>query len=325
MNNKKIRWGVISCARIADSAVIPGIKTSPHSILYAIAGKDPQRLADFNSRHEPEKAYSTYEELLDDPNVDAVYIPLPNSLHFEWVLKASQKGKHILCEKPLGLTAKEVSDMDAACKKNGVLLMEAFDYRHNPAVIKVKELVDSGVAGNISLIEGYFSINLTNRSDIRMIKHLGGGAVYDIGTYTVNLINYLKGKLPATIQATAVFDPETGVDMNTCAMYTYDDDTLAVFHCSMNSTYMNGFRIAGDKAIIEYPSLYHALGVTEIRIHKENATEIIKIDCPHSYMLEVEQFARCILFGEKPLISIQETYDNMLTVERIFTKIGYSF
>ena len=219
MSNQTIRWGIISCARIADSAVIPGIQMSSLSTLYAIAGKNPQRLEDFKNRHKPEKAYHTYEELLDDPNVDAVYIPLPNSMHKEWVFKAAQKKKHILCEKPLGLTAKEVLEMEAVCKENGILLMEAFDYRHNPAVIKVKELVDQGVAGNIKLIEGYFSISLESRSDIRMIKHLGGGTVYDIGTYTVNLINYLMGRLPVTIKAAAAFDAETGVDMNTSAIF----------------------------------------------------------------------------------------------------------
>ncbi len=324
MKNDTINWGIISCARIADSAIIPGIKSSNNSVLYAIAGKSAERLADFANRHKPQKIYHDYENILDDQEVDAVYIPLPNSMHLEWVLKAAAKGKHILCEKPLGLNASEVLQMKTACEKNGVLLMEAFDYRHNPAIIQFKRLVDQGIVGPIKLIEGYFSIMLGSRDDIRMNKRLGGGSIYDVGSYTINLLNYLTGKVPKDIKAYAAMDKETGVDINCSAIFSYGDEgMLGMFHCSLFSHYMNGFRIAGENGIIEYPGLYHALGETAIKIYQKNTIQTIVVNCPNSYQLEIEQFARCILNGEQPLLSLEETYSNMATIDRILDEIGY--
>ncbi len=326
----RVNWGVISCARIADGAVIPGIKASSNGRLYAISGKTESKLRDFEKRHNPQKAYDSYEALLADPNVDAVYIPLPNSMHLEWVVKAAESGKHILCEKPLSLTVEQVKEMQAACEKNGVLLMEAFAYRHNPAIIKVKELLDQGVIGKPALIEGHFSFLPGDENDIRLQKDLGGGSLYDVGSYPINLFRYLTGKQPEEICAQAMMHPKTGVDTNACVVYSYGDGLLGMIHCSFDAVFMNGFTIAGDKGIIEYPGLYHATGHIPIRILRQDPVvqpmqqeEIVRVNCQDNYMLEVEQFGRCILNGEKPRLSLEETMDNLATIKRIHELIGY--
>ena len=156
MGNEFINWGVISCAWIADLAVIPGINAANNAKLYAISSTSTTRLEAYKKKHNPVKAYNSYEELLDDPNIDAVYIPLPNALHCEWVFKAAEKKKHILCEKPLGISAEEVKLMHEVCIKNGVLLMEAFAFRHSPLTLKTKSLVDEGAIGKLKFIEAHF-------------------------------------------------------------------------------------------------------------------------------------------------------------------------
>lgn len=188
MEKTIVNWGIISCARIADKAVIPGILGAKNARLYAVSSKSEHRLADFVQKYSPAKAYTSYEELLDDPDVDAVYIPLPNGLHCEWVLKAAEKKKHVLCEKPLGVTTEEVARMKAACDKNGVLLMEAFAYLHSPLTRKVKELVDTGEIGKVRFIQSQFTYFLDDHSDVRVNKSLFGGATYDIGCYNISLI-----------------------------------------------------------------------------------------------------------------------------------------
>jgi len=157
MTSKRINWGVLGCAGIAEKHVIPALLQANNAVLYGIASRaDNERLHQFTEKFRPLHTYTSYESLLSDPVIDAVYIPLPNSLHAEWVKKAAAAKKHVLCEKPLGVNASEVADMQAACDANGVLLMEAFAYRHSPLTRTIESLVQSGQIGDIRLIEAYF-------------------------------------------------------------------------------------------------------------------------------------------------------------------------
>jgi predicted dehydrogenase len=167
-----VNWGVIGCAGIADIAVLPGIRDAKNARLYAVSSRDIKKAEAFKEKFGAVKAYGSYEAVLDDPEVEAVYIPLPNSMHYEWVLKAAEKKKHILCEKPLGCTAQEVQEMKKACEKNGVLLMEAFAYRQSPLTKKVKELVESGIIGKIRMIDAHFYYPVDNLKNVRLQKNL---------------------------------------------------------------------------------------------------------------------------------------------------------
>ena len=321
MDNKIVNWGVISCAGIANTAVIPGINAASNATLYAISSRSKQKLEEYSQKHKPVKTYESYDDLLDDPEIDAVYIPLPNALHCQWVFKAAEKKKHILCEKPLGITAKEVADMREVCEKNGVLLMEAFAYRHSPLTLKVKSLVEEGVIGKLKFIQSNFSYLLTDMSNVRMIENLGGGATYDVGCYNLNVIRYIAGSEPISILATGEIGENSSVDESSCIMMEFKDGLKAVSYCSFNSMEYSEYTIVGDAGIIHVPVKFNDKGMVKLILKTESGTEEISINCPDNYMLEVEQFGRCITYGETPLVSLEDSYDNATAIEKALNQI----
>ena len=173
MEKKTVRWGILGCSGIGKSRTIPGLLACENAELYAIAGRNEEKLKAYAEPFAPKKLYTDYQALLEDENVDAVYLPLPNGIHMEWVEKAAKAGKHILCEKPMALTEEQVRKMFAAAKANGVLLEEAYAYRHAQLAQKVKEIVDSGAIGRIRYLESKHSTFDTNRSGIRYQKGNG--------------------------------------------------------------------------------------------------------------------------------------------------------
>lgn len=321
MSKTHINWGILGCARIAAKAVIPGIQIANNAVLYAIAGKTKGKLDEFKERYNPQKAYDNYEALLDDPQVDAVYIPLPNSLHLEWVRKAAEKKKHILCEKPLVCTADEVLEMKAACEKNGVHLMEAFAFRHSPLTFKVKELADSGIIGKMKLIESNFSFPLHNLGDIRMVRELGGGATYDVGCYNISVIRFIAGQEPVSVYATGEIGEKSGVDESSICIMEFKGGLKGISHCAFNCASRSEYRIVGENGIIDVPERFNAKGECRIIIRKEGTEEVIKVDTPDNYALEVEQLGRCILNGEKPLLSLEESYNNAVVIDKVLKQI----
>jgi predicted dehydrogenase len=322
MESKIVNWGVIGCAGIADSAVIPGINAASNAKLYAISSRNKEKLEDYSQKHKPVKSYQSYNELLEDPDIDAVYIPLPNSLHCEWVIRAAEKKKHILCEKPLGVTSKEVEVMRKVCDENGVLLMEAFAYRHSPLTLKVKSLVEEGMIGKLKFIEANFSYVLTDMSNVRMNKTLGGGATYDVGCYNLNIIRYIAGSEPISIFATGEIGEKSSVDESSCIMMEFKDGLKAVSYCALNSMDRCGYTLVGESGVIEVPVKFNDKGTTKIILKREIGIEEINIDCPDNYMLEVEQFGRCITLGEKPLLTLEDSYNNARVIEDSLNKIA---
>lgn len=325
MKKSVVNWGVLGCAGIAEKSVIPGILAANNAKLLAISSRNAgAKLEDFRNRFSPERAYPSYEELLDNPDIDAVYIPLPNSLHYEWTLKAVQKGKHVLCEKPLGISAEEVSAMKKAADENGVFLMEAFAYRHSPLTRKVKELVESGAIGKVRFMESHFCFILDNREDVRLIRSLGGGATYDIGCYNLNIIRHIIGSEPTCVIAAGEIDKETGVDMSSCVMLEFGADVKAVSYCSFTCSPRSEYTVLGDTGYIHVPAVFNAEGETRIEIVRKSGREEITVDCPHNYMLEVEQFGRCILNGEEPLVTYEDSLHNAKIIDTILGQITSS-
>ncbi|OPX41924.1 glucose--fructose oxidoreductase precursor [Ruminiclostridium hungatei] len=321
MDNMKVKWGIISCAGIAESSVIPGILGAQNAELYAISSRGPDKLEKFKNKFNPVKAYESYEELLDDPQVDAVYIPLPNGLHYEWTLKAAAKKKHVLCEKPMGISEEQVIKMKEACDKNGVLLMEAFAYRHSPLTVKVKELVDSGAIGKVKFMESHFSFMLKDPKDVRFFDSLAGGATYDIGCYNINVIRYIIGEEPVSLYATGEVGEKSGVDESSCIVMDFDGGVKAVSYCSFHCTLRSEYTIVGEKGIISVPVVFNTKGDTKIVVKKDEGIEEIKVTCPDNYMLEVEQLGRCILHGEKPYITFEDSLNNSRVIDEALRQI----
>ena len=321
MTDKKVNWGIISCANIADKAVIPGIIGAQNAKLFAVSSRSAEKAEEFKNKHHAVKAYDSYDKLLDDPDIDAVYIPLPNALHKEWVIKAAEKGKHILCEKPLGINAQEVLEMKAACERYNVKLMEAFAYRHSPLTHKAKELADSGIVGKLKVIEAWFSFQLNDLNNVRLINDLGGGATYDVGCYVINIIRYIAGSEPINVMASGEIGAVSGVDESSCMLFEFENGLKATAHCAFNSASRSGYRIVGETGIIDVSLTFNAKGELDIRVIKGDHTDIITVSTPDNYMLEVEQFGRCILEGEAPLLSLEDSFGNAAVIDKVLAQI----
>ena len=202
---EKVNWGVMGTSGIANAQTIPGMIKASNCRLYAIAGRDQDKVLDFQQRFGFEKAYFRYEDLLEDPEVEAVYIPLPNSLHYTWAEKAMKSGKHVLCEKPLVPTAREAEKLFAVAEKNHVILMEAFAYLHSPLIKAIKDEIEGGTIGEILYMESQFITSDYDLSNIRMRRETFGGCTYDLGCYNTSMIQWMTGREPDSIKAMGAF------------------------------------------------------------------------------------------------------------------------
>lgn len=322
MSEKIINWGVLGCAGIAEGRVLPGMMHASNAKLYAVSSRgSSDKLLRFQQKFHPETAYASYEELLDDPKVDAVYIPLPNALHCEWVRKAAAKKKHILCEKPMGVSKAEIEQMKAACDANGVLLMEAFAYRQSPLTKKAKSIVDSGLLGKLKLIESFHGYFLENDKDVRLNNELGGGATYDVGCYNLNLIRYLAGSEPVKIRAVGLLSDKHGVDEGSSILMEFRDGLEAYSFCSLASAAVCHYTVIGEKGTLMVPNEFNAKGMTKIIVTTPEKTEEITVDCPDNYMLEIEQFGRVIAGEEDPLITYADSIGNAAVIDESIRQI----
>lgn len=320
---KKINWGVLGCAGIARKHVIPALLAADNAILYGIASRfDGTRLQEFAAAFKPRQIYTSYEAMLADPAIDAVYIPLPNGLHAEWVIKAAAAGKHVLCEKPLGVNAAEVIAMQAACARNQVLLMEAFAYRHSPLTQQVETLLQAGRIGEIRMIEAHFCYNLTDRANVRLSAGLHGGATYDVGCYNIDLIGHLLGGLPERVQATALIGEDSQVDESSMALLTYPGPIDALSYCSFRTEARNEYTIMGSAGMITVRPAFNFAGLAKIQIQANGQAETVTVECPNNYTLEIEQFGRCILSGEKPAVSLESSLRTARIIDAILDVIA---
>ena len=325
---RKVNWGVLGTAGIAKGQTIPGMKLAKNCTLHAIAGRDLKKALAYQEAFGFRKAYDSYDQLLEDPEIEAVYIPLPNTLHYEWAKKALQHGKHVLCEKPLVPTAREAEELFRTADENGVCLMEAFAYLHSPWVAAIKEELDSQTIGKVLYIESQFLTSDYNLSNIRMRRETLGGSVYDLGCYTATMITWMLGSQPDDVQACGTFSPE-GVDALTSAVFTYRDGAKAMMNCGMvlrtdADLRIDQLRIEGKEGSIRSTAEFNGCGELTYTVIRDGKNEIKSVYCPQNYRLEVEQFGRCIRNGEQPHVTREFTIRNLRTLERILDDIGYN-
>ena len=317
MEKKTVRWGILGCSGIGKSRTIPGLLACENAELYAIAGRNEEKLKAYAEPFAPKKLYTDYQALLEDENVDAVYLPLPNGIHMEWVEKAAKAGKHILCEKPMALTEEQVREMFAAAKANGVLLEEAYAYRHAQLAQKVKEIVDSGAIGRIRYLESKHSTFDTNRSGIRYQKGNGGGAEYDVTCYNVSLASYLLGKDPEDMSVYCGFDKETGVDTSDAVMLRYEEGVTAMLYAGLDAYRRGCYSILGDTGRIDVDHKFNSSGVCHIRVstgarpqgaeYVDETTTDYTIWVEDNYKREIELFSDAVLNGTPLTISEEES------------------
>ena len=324
---RKVNWGVIGTAGIAKGQTIPGMVLAENCHLYAIAGRSLEKAEDFRNTFGFERAYGSYEELLADPKVEAVYIALPNTLHFEWVKKALESGKHVLCEKPLVPTPQEAEELFRIASEHGVYLMEAFAYLHSPWVAAIKNELEQGTVGKVRYIESQFITSDYDLSNIRMRRETNGGAMYDLGCYTASMITWLLGRQPDEVKACADFSPE-GIDLMTTAIFAYKDGIRAMMNCGMvlatdASKRIDQLRIEGTEGSIRSTGEFNGCGEMTYTVIRNGAEETKTVTVPQNYCLETEQLGRCILDGEKPHVTAQFTVANLTTIGKVLKEIGY--
>ncbi len=324
----KVKWGVMGTAYICERSTLPGMMQAENCELYAIAGRSMEKALDFQKKYGFEKAYDSYEALLTDPEVQAVYIPLPNTLHYEWTIKALQAKKHVLCEKPLAPTAKQAEEMFRAARENGVWLMEAFAFQHSPYLAALRAELDSGVIGDVTYMETAYITSDYDLRNIRMRKETLGGSTYDLGVYNTTLIQRMLGEEPKSIQAVATFSDQN-IDTVTSVLMEYADGKKAAFTCAMTlateqNWHIDRFEIQGTKGSIKgLDFAFNGDGVLRYLLTADGVTTEKAVEVPQNYRLETEQLGRCILNGETPAVTEEFSLMNARTIDRILQAIGY--
>lgn len=324
---KKINWGVIGTAGIAKGQTIPGMVQAENCNLYAIAGRSLEKAQAFQKEFGFEKAYDSYEAILEDAQVEAVYIPLPNELHYTWVEKALKAKKHVLCEKPLAPTPEEVARLHEIARENGVHLMEAFAYLHSPYVAALRQELEEKTIGDVRYIESCFITSDYDVSNIRMRKETFGGSVYDLGCYCTTLVLWLLGKTPETVQAIAQFS-DRNIDKLATALLTFPGGVKAQVTSGMVLSTDKNYRIDrleihGTKGCIRSAVKFNECGKLRYSVVVEGKETAKEVEAPQNYRLEVEQLGRCILSGETPHVTGEFSLANAQLLQGILEKIGY--
>lgn len=319
-----IRWGILSTANIGRKIVIPGIKKSYNGVVAAVASRNLANAQTFASEEGIPTAYGSYEELIADPNIDAIYNPLPNSLHAEWSIKCAEAGKPCLCEKPLASNAAEAQTIVDAFAAHDVLLAEAFMYRFHPRTQQVKALIDSGAVGDITAIQATFSFNIAGRgNDIRLNEGLAGGSLMDIGCYCVNVMRHMTGEEPTTAHAFAQTGAG-GVDESLVGILEFPSGTLGHFDCNFHSPTTNTYEIRGPEGRITVEPAFTPDHTEETTVRYWNAEGYKEIVIPpfDQYQLMVEDFANAILTGHPIRFTPQDGVQNMAAIDRLYASLN---
>lgn len=319
MNGQRVRWGVLGTANIGRAAVNPAIQASSNGELVAVASREGERAWAFAAQHGIPRAHGSYQALVDDPEVDALYIPLPNALHLEWTVKAAAAGKHVLCEKPLALTEAECREMEAAAAGAGVLLLEAFMYRFHPRMDELVRRVRDGALGPLRAIRSAFTFRLTRPDNIRLKPELGGGALMDVGCYCVNVSRTLAGEEPVEVQAQANWTA-SGVDGELAGILRFADGLLAHFDCSLTMERQELVEVAGTDGLFQVPSAFLP-GTADAPFREERGraggTDHV-VAGADQYRLMVEHFADAVLTGRPLRYDVDEAARNMRVIEALY-------
>jgi predicted dehydrogenase len=321
---RRLRWGVLSTARIGRSKVIPGIQGAPNCEVVAIASRDRALAERTAAELGIPTAHGSYESLLADPTVEAVYVPLPNHLHAPWSIAAAEAGKHVLCEKPLALTAADAERMIEAAERAGVRLMEAFMYRLHPSWLAARELVRSGRIGRLTAVHTWFSYYNDDPANIRNVLAVGGGALYDIGCYGVNLSRMLFHDEPTRVEGIVVRDPMSGTDVVTSAILAFGDG-LATFTCSTRVEDDQRVDIYGSAGRISIEIPFNIPPDRQTRVFVTAGgeppvaphTETLTFEPADPYTAEAEAFAAAVLEDRPVPVPPSDAVGNLRVIERI--------
>jgi D-xylose 1-dehydrogenase (NADP+, D-xylono-1,5-lactone-forming) len=308
-----VKWGIISTANI-NRKVIPGAHASPKVDLVGVASRDQQRAEEYANKWDIPRAYGSYEALLADPEIEAVYISLPNTLHCEWSVRSLEAGKHVLCEKPMSRHTSEVEEAFAAADKAGRLLSEAFMYRHNPQTKRVQQLVDEGAIGELRVVRSVFSYSLYDRDNIRLRTEVEGGALMDVGCYNVSGSRLLGGE-PERVSAEAWYGP-SGTDWVFGGTLRFPGNVIGLFHCGTALPEQDELEVIGSEGSLFLDDPWHC-NVPVIELRREGGVERIEIEKEDSYRLELENLSDAIRGEGEPLLGRTDAIGQARTLEAL--------
>jgi len=319
----KIRWGVLGAANIAVKKVIPGMQRGTRCELVAIASRQLHRAQQSASLLNIPKAYGSYEELLSDAEVDAVYNPLPNHLHVPWSIKAAESGKHVLCEKPISLTADEALQLIAVRDKTGVKIGEAFMVRTHPQWLRAREIVQSGEIGDLKGVMSTFSYFNRDPKNIRNVPEFGGGGLMDIGCYPITMSRFLFGREPARAIALVERDPEMGIDRLCSALLDYAPGQT-VFTCSTQLVPFQRMQVFGTKGRVEIEIPYNVPPDRPSRIFVDDGSELAgrsarmeEFSTADQYTIQGDEFSRAIQEDSDVPVPLENAVANMRVIEAV--------
>lgn len=296
MSTTKLRWGILGVAKISER-LLPGFAKADNVDLRGVASRSLERAQAAARAAGIPIAHGSYEALLDDPTIDAVYNPLPNSLHFEWTKRAAERGKHVLCEKPLCPTAAQALELVEFCRKKGVVLMDGFMWPHHPRTARLRQFLDQGTIGRVLRACGSFTFRMDplDPSNIRLQPALAGGSLLDVGCYPVYGIRWAFGAEPVKVQAVARY--EFGVDVETNGLLWFDDGRVGSFDCGFTMPYRGWLEIVGSEGVIFVPDMWlpPRRAVFEIRRGGRYEVEEVVVDGEDQIVHMLQNFGKAVL------------------------------
>lgn len=319
VNARKVRWGVIGAtARVARDFTIPAIMSGEYAELIAVASRNLASAQEVAGECGACRAYGDYDSLLADCDVDAVYIPLPNSLHVGWAIEAMNNGKHVLCEEPIAVTAAEALEMMETAQENGVLLAEAMMYHYHPLQYAVKEIIGRGEIGDVVAVKASISFIQNDPDDYRRDPRMGGGALLDVGCYGVHIARKIFGSEPVTVTGHSTIDEKTGVDTTTAAQLEFEGGTAEIV-CSFSLAAQSTYRVTGTSGSIEVPLAFLPKDEAGHFIVQRVGSEatVHTVDAADMFRAEIDMFSRAALGLPSELLGPEDAVANMVVLDAI--------
>jgi predicted dehydrogenase len=310
-----VTWGILSTARI-NELVLAGARKSDRVQMVAVGSRDQARGEAYAKEHGLERAYGSYQELIEDTDVQAVYISLPNDGHVEWSIRALRAGKHVLCEKPLTRHADEAEEAFAVAERERRLLMEAFMWRHHPQISRLEELIADGAVGEVKLIRAVHSFTADHPRDIRLLTELDGGALMDVGCYCAHAARHLAGE-PVRVFGEPVRN-ESGVDVRFAGTMLLPGDVLAELSAGFDTPEIHQLEVIGDSGSLFLEDPWHGWTAPWIKLRTEAGFEEIRLEPADPYQLELENLSDAILGEAEPLLGRRDAVAQARALEALY-------
>lgn len=314
-----VRWGILSTAGIAVSAFIPALRQTKRGRLVGVASRDADRAAAFAAEHEIPESFGNYEELLASDEIDAIYNPLPNSMHAQWTTKAAAAGKHVFCEKPMGISPAECDQMVASCEAAGVHLFEAFVFLYHPKSLKLRQVIGGGQIGDLVQMQASFTFPLKRPTDnIRMNGDLAGGSLMDVGCYPIAYARFVFGEEPIAVQAACSIDPDYGVDTRASIILTFAGDRHASLQQGFDAPGGQRAVIHGSEGFIEVPQPCHPHAEDHFVVHRDGKQERVEVNAGvRPFAPAIEHFHDCVLDDAAPIATGANAAGTLRIIEAV--------